>query len=151
MSSVNTEPAPPLDSVSLEPGDDARVVLCTIEGEEAAASLAESLVAEKLAACVGASAPLRSVYRWEGQIQRSEEIQLTIKTTSQRLDALAARILELHPAEVPEILVVPVELGHGAYLAWLRRETDSDAGLSLAAPPPFAPPSEPGDAEPLAD
>ena len=63
---------------------------------------------------------MTSFYRWKGSVEQEREQQVIIKTTAGRLDALQARLLELHPYEVPEILVVPIDGGSSAYLTWLK-------------------------------
>jgi periplasmic divalent cation tolerance protein len=63
-----------------------------------------------------------SVFWWEGAVQRSEEALLILKTTAARLRELEARLVELHPYEVPEVLAMGVQGGHEPYLAWVREE-----------------------------
>jgi periplasmic divalent cation tolerance protein len=101
---------------------DVLIVYTTVADDDAATSLADLLVAERVAACVQI-APIRSVYRWQGRTQRQGEVQLAIKTTSERFDAVAALLVEHHPYELPEIVAVPVIDGSRKYLDWLRRET----------------------------
>jgi periplasmic divalent cation tolerance protein len=60
------------------------------------------------------------VYRWQGQIQSTEECVLLIKTREGDYPALERRLLALHPYEVPELLALPVLAGNPAYLAWLE-------------------------------
>jgi periplasmic divalent cation tolerance protein len=67
---------------------------------EVAGEIASRLVAERLAACVNA-VDCRSTYRWEGALHEDEETLLLAKTTDERYDALAERVRELHPHEVP--------------------------------------------------
>lgn len=74
-------------------------VYITAPPEEAAA-LAHVLVAERLAACVN-RVPVQSVYRWDGEIHDDEEVVLLAKTSDARYDDLKARVLELHPHDVP--------------------------------------------------
>lgn len=100
-----------------------RVVFCTLPSPEKASEIARILVEEQLAACVNLVAGLRSIYRWKGEVQDDTETLAIIKTTAERYDALAARILELHPYEVPEIIAVPLVGGHAPYLAWLADST----------------------------
>jgi periplasmic divalent cation tolerance protein len=69
------------------------------------------------------SAPMISTYRWQGRIERDTERQLTIKTTRASLPALHARLVELHPYELPEFIVIDVHDGSSDYLAWVARET----------------------------
>jgi len=101
---------------------DVLVVLSTMP-PALAERLAETLVGERLAACVNLVGPVRSIYRWEGAIHKDEELLAVIKTTAARADALIARLRELHPYQVPEILAVPVAQGLPAYLEWVRGET----------------------------
>ena len=95
------------------------LVLTTLEAGADAASFAHTLVGERLAACVNVLPGIRSVYRWKGTVETAGEQLLVIKTTADRIDALEARIRELHPYEVPEFLVVPVTGGSQPYVAWL--------------------------------
>lgn len=92
---------------------------CTCPDPEAARQLAERLVGESLAACVNCLPGVVSVYRWEGKVATDNETLLLIKTTADRFEALKARLLEFHPYELPELIAVPVERGHEAYLAWV--------------------------------
>ena len=75
---------------------------------------------ERLAACVNQLPGVQSTYRWQGAISSDTEVLLLIKTTAACLPALQARLLELHPYELPELIAVPVALGHEAYLQWVR-------------------------------
>ena len=99
------------------------VCFCTCPDADSAAHLAETLVGERLAACVNVLPGLRSVYRWEGAVERSDEVLLLIKTTRPRLPALSARVLELHPHELPEVVAVEVAGGLSAYLDWVAEQT----------------------------
>jgi periplasmic divalent cation tolerance protein len=102
---------------------DALVVLVTTPTAEQAAELARTLVEERLAACGNVVPGLRSIYRWEGKVQDDAEALLLLKTTRARFDALRARVLALHPYDVPEVLAVPVEAGSAPYLAWIADST----------------------------
>jgi periplasmic divalent cation tolerance protein len=97
----------------------ALVVLSTFPDAETAARIARVLVDERLAACANLVAAVRSIYRWQGAIQDDAESLAIIKTTADRYPALATRIAELHPYEVPEIIALPLADGHPPYLAWL--------------------------------
>ena len=88
-----------------------------------AQSIGTAVVEERLAACVNILPVMTSVYRWQGRIQQEREHQLVMKTRSARLPALQARIRELHPYDVPEVLVVPVVGGSADYLGWVRDNT----------------------------
>lgn len=95
------------------------IVLTTLPVEGDAERFASQLVEEKLAACINVLPPMRSVYRWKGAIERSDERQVVIKTVSSRLTELEARIRTLHPYDVPEFVVIPITQGSATYLSWL--------------------------------
>jgi periplasmic divalent cation tolerance protein len=95
------------------------VVLVTAPEGAPAETLARSLVAEGLAACVNRVPGIRSTYRWEGRVHDDAETLLVIKTTAAAYPALERRIRELHPYEVPEVIAVPIVRGSAAYLSWL--------------------------------
>jgi periplasmic divalent cation tolerance protein len=99
------------------------LVLTNLPDAASARTLADALVAARLAACVNILAPCRSVYRWQGQVEDAEEVPLLVKTTAERYAALEAAIRAQHPYELPEIVAVPIERGLPAYLAWVAAET----------------------------
>ncbi|HEX7990404.1 MAG TPA: divalent-cation tolerance protein CutA [Stenotrophomonas sp.] len=102
---------------------DVRLVFCTCPDDQTAQTLARLLVEQRLAACVNLLPPMRSVYRWQEQIEQAEEIQLVIKTCADRLDALSAAIRQHHPYELPEIVAISPSAGLPAYLDWIRAQT----------------------------
>ena len=99
------------------------IVLTTMPDDPRADELARTLVTERLAACVNVHGPMSSTYRWKQTVEREVERQLVIKTTADRVAALERRLRELHPYEVPELLVVPIEGGSDKYLQWVVAET----------------------------
>lgn len=101
----------------------ARVVLVTAPDVETAAELGRTLVTEHLAACVNVVPGVRSIYRWEGSVEDETEALLVIKTQATRCQALAARVKELHPYDLPEVLELLVSGGSPAYLDWVRTES----------------------------
>lgn len=103
--------------------DDVVLVVSNAPDTILAERISRVLVEGGLAACVNFGAPVRSVYSWNGQIETAEEIPLWIKTTAGRQQALVQALAELHPYEVPEILIVPVAGGMESYLQWVRQHT----------------------------
>lgn len=101
------------------------VVYVTVPDLATAKRLAETVVTEKLAACVNILPGVMSVYRWEGKLEESSELLLIIKTRQAGYAALEARIRALHPYDVPEIIMLPVVAGESAYLAWLHEAVTS--------------------------
>ena len=101
------------------------LILTTVPDDASGEALARTLVEERLAACVNLHAPMTSLYRWSGVVEREVERQLIIKTTSDRIPAVEARVRQLHRYDVPEFLVVPVATGGAAYLSWVSDQTRS--------------------------
>jgi periplasmic divalent cation tolerance protein len=105
-------------------------VLTTIDSEAAAGRIAETLVTERLAACVQISGPIASVYRWRGAIERAVEWQCTVKTSGSVLEAVVARIRALHSYQQPEIIATAIASGDPEYLEWVRRESSPSREVS---------------------
>lgn len=99
---------------------DALVVLVTVPSRADGERIAEAVVGERLAACVNVLGPMRSIYRWQGEVCRDDEHLLLIKTTRPRYDELEARVKALHTYDVVEVIALPIEMGSEAYLAWIR-------------------------------
>jgi periplasmic divalent cation tolerance protein len=105
--------------------DPAALVVLSTCPREAAAGLAERLVAERVAACVNVVPAVESFYVWEGKLNRDAESLLIIKTAPDRLPALQEAILRAHPYQVPEVVVLDVKGGNPKYLEWVAAMTRS--------------------------
>ena len=99
------------------------LVISNAPDREVAERIAEALVAKRLAACVNILGACTSVYRWQGEVERAEEIPVLIKTRLARYPEVEALIRQLHPYELPEIIAVPVTHGLPDYLQWVAEET----------------------------
>jgi periplasmic divalent cation tolerance protein len=100
------------------------VVLITAPSREVAESLVQQLVAERLAACGNIVPGVTSIYRWEGAVERADELLIVCKTTRAMVPRLLSRVEELHPYDVPEALVLPIEAGLAPYLGWVTANSD---------------------------
>jgi periplasmic divalent cation tolerance protein len=80
--------------------------------------LADGVVAGNLAVCVQIEGPIVSRYRWQGQVERSEEFRLTFKCLPAGMNALESHVLAHHPYSAPEWLVVRAERVGEKYLSW---------------------------------
>lgn len=102
------------------------LAFCTCPDADSALRIADALVAERLAACVNVLPGVTSVYRWQGAVERTGEVLLIIKTSAGRLPALTARLPQLHPHELPELVAVQAAAGLPAYLDWVAAETSEE-------------------------
>ena len=100
-----------------------KLVLSNI-GSDDADDVARTLIDERRCACVNLT-PIRSVYRWEGSVHVDPEVTMLIKVSEEGVDALTGRLRELHPYDLPEILVLDVDVERSlqAYVQWVRDET----------------------------
>lgn len=103
-------------------------VMCNMPDAAHAETVARVLVDEQLAACVNLLPACRSVYHWQGRREEASEVPLLIKTRADAYPALEARLLALHPYEVPEIVALPVSGGLPAYLTWVAQTVISRPG-----------------------
>ena len=99
------------------------LVLTTAPSPEVAQTLVTTLVEESLIACGTILPGATSIYRWEGVVETATESQMLFKTPADRVTDLQRRFTELHPYEVPEFIVMPVESGLESYLAWVHLST----------------------------
>lgn len=102
---------------------DCTITFVTCGKREEAERIAETLVTERLAACVNIVPGVTSVYSWEGKLCKEAEWLLVIKSTAARREALQRRVRGLHGYSVPEIVTVPIEAGSDDYLRWVREST----------------------------
>jgi len=103
----------------LESTSFARIVLTTTANLEEANRLGRTLVEERLVACATVIPAVESIYSWKGKLETSSEAMLLLKTGAEQLSALEARLHQLHGYETPEFVVLGVESGSDAYLAWM--------------------------------
>ena len=106
--------------------NNAVVILVTAPDAEVAGSIGWTLVDERLAACVNIAPNLRSIYRWNGEVQDDPEVLMLIKARRDDTDAIVARVEQLHPYRVPEVIAVEIVAGLGTYLDWIQAETERD-------------------------
>lgn len=90
--------------------------------------IAHVLVEEHYAACVNLGPAGLSMYMWQGTLEGADEIPLTIKTSAQRAPAAMKKLAQLHPYEVPEMLILPVLGGSASYIDWVRTQVATNRG-----------------------
>ena len=94
-------------------------VSTTLPDEATAQRFGRQLVEERLAACAQIVGPISSAYWWQGQIEEAREWYCHLKTTADASAELSRRIRELHPYDVPEIIVVAIKEGDASYFRWI--------------------------------
>ncbi|MDD1617596.1 MAG: periplasmic divalent cation tolerance protein [Methylococcaceae bacterium NSP1-2] len=98
---------------------DYQIVFCTCPDKDIAEKIASLLVENKVAACVNIVPNITSIYRWQGQLERAEEVLLLIKARQDTYSALESLIKKHHPYQLPEIIAVAIERGLPDYLNWI--------------------------------
>ncbi len=98
-------------------------IFVTTPDEATAASIATIVVKEKLAACGQIVGPIRSIYRWKGEVLDEPEYLLILKTRAELFSDLEERVIELHPYEVPQVVALEIKEGARDYLAWIEEVT----------------------------
>jgi len=96
-------------------------VSTTFSDAATAERIADELVNGRLAAC-GQVTPITSVYRWKGEVRRETEMLLRLKTAPGRAKELVAALRKLHPYELPEIVIEPLEVTPD-YAKWVAEAT----------------------------
>ena len=92
---------------------------CTFPNEMIANEICERLVAEGTIACANIFPPMKSIYRWNGQMQKTEEWAAILKTSHFKRTALAERIRAIHPYALPALVFLNVDGGHPEFLNWV--------------------------------
>ncbi len=101
------------------------MVICTFPSMEKARQIGTVLVQMQLVACVNLIPGIQSIYCWEGKVESQEEVIAFFKTSAARYQQLEEKVIEMHPYEVPELVVVDLAAGFPAYLQWVLSSTQS--------------------------
>jgi periplasmic divalent cation tolerance protein len=107
--------------------EDFIIILVTTGSAVEAERLARTLVEERLAACVNRIKSVKSIYRWQGNVEESEEELLIIKSRKELFANVEKRVAELHSYSVPEVIALPIIKGSQAYLHWLGEQLSCGA------------------------
>ncbi|GAB7022516.1 divalent-cation tolerance protein CutA [Salidesulfovibrio brasiliensis] len=99
------------------------LVYITAGDMEEAERIGAALVEDNLAACVNIIPGMKSMYRWEGKVESSQEVVVIAKTRSDLVQRLTLRVADVHSYEVPCVAAVPIQGGNQAFLQWITEET----------------------------
>ena len=95
------------------------IVLVTCPSSQEAEKLARGLVEKRLAACVNVIQGVNSFFRWEGKLDHAQEVLLILKTARSKFTLLEKYVKAHHSYQVPEVIFLPIAMGHGPYLNWI--------------------------------
>ena len=102
------------------PADTLVQVITTVETHAQATQIAQSLVENRLAACVQLDGPIESHYVWDGALTSASEWRLTAKSLTERVPDLQRHLRQIHPYKVPEIVVLVIDDAGPEYVEWVR-------------------------------
>jgi len=95
------------------------LILVTTKDKQEAEKITKALLNERLIACGNIAGPVTSLFYWSGQIEKSEEYLIVMKSRADLFEQVAERVKRLHSYEVPEILALPIVDGSKAYFDWM--------------------------------
>ena len=96
------------------------IVMITVPDMKTGENIARVMLEEKLAACVNIIGGVRSMFWWDGQIDKSDECMLMLKTVEEKAEQIGRRVKKLHPYKLPETISVQIASGTNEYLDWIR-------------------------------
>jgi periplasmic divalent cation tolerance protein len=97
------------------------IVTVSFPNKEIALEIAKQLIEKRLIACAQFSA-IDSLYRWQNQLEKSQEVMMHAKSIHTYWPAIQTSIKQLHPYEVPEIIATSILEIDASYLHWMLEE-----------------------------
>lgn len=98
------------------------LIYTTFPDQTTAETIIQKLLEDRLIACANSLGPMTSQYKWEGKLEKSQEIAVFLKTTGDKSPEVIEALSALHPYDVPAILEIPVGKSAPSFLAWLKEE-----------------------------
>lgn len=98
-------------------------VITTAPDEKTSEAISTALVSSKLVACANILPGVKSSYWWKGKVTTDQELMMIMKTKASLIPAISKRLKEVHPYDVPELIVQPIVDGSPQYLAWIEEST----------------------------
>jgi periplasmic divalent cation tolerance protein len=99
------------------------MIYVTTSSREEALRIGRVVVADRLAACANVLPGITSVYKWQGEVREDVETALILKTRSDLVERLTARVKELHSYDCPCVVALPITDGNPDFLQWIAEET----------------------------
>jgi periplasmic divalent cation tolerance protein len=118
-----------MQHTNIEQRMQARFVYVTAGSADEARIIGQTLVQERLAACVNILGGMQSIYWWQGNVESATETVLIAKTSESCIEALIERVKALHSYECPCVITLPILEGNAAYLQWITDSTTAPENL----------------------
>ena len=99
------------------------MITCPLEFAEIITSL---LLEKRMAAAVNILPTIQSWYWWENSIQSTKEALLLVKTLRSQFPNIEQTVRQLHPYQVPSIVMLPIVDGTDDYLNWISQEVKTN-------------------------
>ena len=96
------------------------VVFVTAKDATEAQKISEKLLNEKCAACISVIEGVRSLFWWEGKVDRADEVFMIIKSQKKLFPKIIKAVKSVHSYSVPEIIALPIIDGQKDYLKWIK-------------------------------
>lgn len=103
------------------------LVYITAGSREEAVKVGRALVESRLAACANVLGPITSIYWWQDKLEQGEEVALVVKTRAELVEAVTAKVREVHSYSCPCVVALPITAGNPAFLDWIEAETGAGA------------------------
>jgi periplasmic divalent cation tolerance protein len=101
----------------------ATLIYITAGSRDEARTVGRALVEARLAACANILGPITSAYWWDGAVQEDDEVSLIVKTQDHLIDAVVAKVKQVHSYDCPCIVALPITGGNPDFLDWIAKET----------------------------
>jgi len=98
------------------------LIYITTSNEEEAIAIGELIVKERLAACSNIISDMKSIYWWQGDLEKDNESILILKTLEENVDKIIDRVKEVHSYDNPCIIALPIFKAYEDYLNWIKEE-----------------------------
>ncbi|MCW9033928.1 MAG: divalent-cation tolerance protein CutA [Rhodospirillales bacterium] len=100
-----------------------KLIYITASSKAEAEMIAKTLVEERLVACANVYEGVTSFYWWQGKIEQDQECSIICKSKESLCDSITQRVKEIHSADCPCVVFLPIEGGNKDFLKWINQET----------------------------
>ena len=98
---------------------EAVVILITASSIDEARKIGNTLMEERLIACVNIIPQVESIFYWQEKVCNEKEALMIIKTRKSLIADIIKKVKSIHSYSVPEIIALPIISGSEDYLKWV--------------------------------